>query len=200
MIKTLFLTLFILCFSTLNTFASIVIDGDDKYIVKSVRAEGASFENEQSTKNIAISQAKHKAFEDLLNHIKYENEIQINEVNIDAMISAYTIVDEYYNENFYSLIANFTFDKSLLKSFVKKNRPTNNKIGNLANYIVKLKEQTDIISEYATLKKYLQEEKIKYFPREITTTTISVLLENVDEDKIYDKLKELNINGSIYLD
>ena len=193
----------ILSFFTIEThssLASIVQDTGDKYIVKSVHAEGVSFENEKTTKQAALSQAKQQALNDLLKHLQRESETTISEPNINAMISTYNVVDEYYNENFYALVANFTFDKTLLNSFLAGNEPTKQATGHIANYIVTLKEQFDIIAEYVKLKEYLQSEKIKYSPREITATSISVLLEYVNEDDIYKKLKELNLNGSMYID
>ena len=176
--------------------ASIIRDNGKVYIVNAVRAEGASFENEQSTKQIALEQARQKAFSDIVEYLKIDD-FPLDEININTAISSYSIVDEYYNENFYSIIANFTFDKEIVKSLLKKKQHVGN--GDIADYVVILKEKEDIIVEYMKLFKYLKKEKITSYPIKIESDKISVLLKQVNEDKIYLSLKELDLNGKIYL-
>ena len=176
--------------------ASVIRDNGKVYIVNAVRAEGASFENEQSTKQIALEQARQKAFSDIIEYLKVED-FPLDDININTAISSYSIVDEYYNENFYSIIANFTFDKEIVKSLLKKKQHVSN--GDIADYVVILKEKEDIIVEYMKLFKYLKKEKITSYPIKIESDKISVLLKQVNEDKIYLSLKELDLNGKIYL-
>ena len=176
--------------------ASVIRDNGKVYIVNAVRAEGASFENEQSTKQIALEQARQKAFSDIIEYLKVED-FPLDDININTAISSYSIVDEYYNENFYSIIANFTFDKEIVKSLLKKKQHVSN--GDIADYVVILKEKEDIIVEYMKLFKYLKKEKITSYPIKIESDKISVLIKQVNEDKIYLSLKGLDLNGKIYL-
>ena len=176
--------------------ASVIRDNGKVYIVNAVRAEGASFENEQSTKQIALEQARQKAFSDIIEYLKVED-FPLDDININTAISSYSIVDEYYNENFYSIIANFTFDKEIVKSLLKKKQHVSN--GDIADYVVILKEKEDIIVEYMKLFKYLKKGKITSYPIKIESDKISVLIKQVNEDKIYLSLKGLDLNGKIYL-
>ena len=110
------ITALFIFFNTTLGFTSVIKEDKNSYFVRNVRAEGASFENEQSTKQIALLQAKQTALQDLLYYIKAKD-VSFDEANINAVVSSYAIEDEYYNENFYALIANFTFDKAILQSF-----------------------------------------------------------------------------------
>ena len=188
-------------FSTTLGFTSVIKEDKNSYFVRNVRVEGASFENEKSTKQIALLQAKQTALQDLLYYIKAKD-VAFDEANISAMVSSYAIEDEYYNENFYALVANFTFDKAILQSFLSagKHRKDSYDRDEVADYIIKLQENDDIITEYMKLKTFLKKQKIKFILREIEATEISVLVEKVNKGKIYDSLRNLGINGKIYVD
>ena len=188
-------------FNTTLGFTSVIKENKNSYFVRNVRVEGASFENEQSTKQIALLQAKQTALQDLLHYIKAKD-VSFDEVNISAMVSSYAIEDEYYNENFYALIADFTFDKAILQSFLSadKNRQDGRDRDEVADYIIKLQENDNIITEYMQLKTFLKKQKIKFILREIGATEVSVLVEKVNKGKIYDSLRNLGINGKIYVD
>ncbi len=177
--------------------ASVVSETDGSYLVNNVKVEGASFENEKSTKQIAIYQAKQAALNDLLKHTKTQGN-SIDEVNINSMISGYKILDEYYNENFYTLIADFTFDKAIFQSFFKKN--SDPKKDEIINCIINLNEKDDIIAEYSKLKNFLKTQKIDFATREIKPTEISIFLKNVNKDQIYNSLKKMKLNGKLYIE
>lgn len=177
--------------------ASIINQKDNSYDVNSVRVDGASFENEISTKQMALTQAKQSAFNDLMQYLKV-NDMPIEEVNINSAISSYSILDEYYNENFYSLVANFTFDKDIVKSLIRKNYQNQKGNGEVGDYVVVLKERNDVIEEYVKFVSFLKTEKIKFYPVEIKAGETSILLLKVLDDKIYTSLKELGLNGKIY--
>ena len=181
----------------LTSQASIINQKDNSYDVNSVRVDGASFENEISTKQIALTQAKQSAFNDLMQYLKV-NDMPIEEVNINSAISSYSILDEYYNENFYSLVANFTFDKDIVKSLIRKNYQNQKGNGEVGDYVVVLKERNDVIEEYVKFVSFLKTEKIKFYPVEIKAGETSILLLKVLDDKIYTSLKELGLNGKIY--
>ena len=195
------ITAIFIFFNTTLGFTSVIKEDKNSYFVRNVRAEGASFENEQSTKQIALLQAKQTALQDLLYYIKAKD-VSFDEANINAVVSSYAIEDEYYNENFYALIANFTFDKAILQSFLSayKSKKDSRDRDEVDDYIIKLQEKDDIISEYMMLKKFLKKQKIKFTLREIEATEISVLVERVNKGKIYDSLRNLGINGKIYVD
>ena len=181
----------------LTSQASIINQKDNSYDVNSVRVDGASFENEISTKQMALTQAKQSAFNDLMQYLKV-NDMPIEEVNINSAISSYSILDEYYNENFYSLVANFTFDKDIVKSLIRKNYQNQKGNGEVGDYVVVLKERNDVIDEYVKFISFLKTEKIKFYPVEIKAGETSILLLKVLDDKIYTSLKELGLNGKIY--
>ena len=195
------ITALFIFFNTTLGFTSVIKEDKNSYFVRNVRAEGASFENEQSTKQIALLQAKQTALQDLLYYIKAKD-VSFDEANINAVVSSYAIEDEYYNENFYALIANFTFDKAILQSFLSayKSKKDSRDRDEVDDYIIKLQEKDDIISEYIKLKTFLKKRKIKFILREIEATEISVLVEKVNKGKIYDSLRNLGINGKIYVD
>ncbi len=195
MIRICLFTLFLFISSIAD--ASVVSETDGSYLVNNVKVEGASFENEKSTKQIAIYQAKQAALNDLLKHTKTQGN-SIDEVNINSMISGYKILDEYYNENFYTLIADFTFDKAIFQSFFKKN--SDPKKDEIINCIINLNEKDDIIAEYSKLKNFLKTQKIDFVTREIKPTEISIFLKNVNKDQIYNSLKKMKLNGKLYIE
>lgn len=195
MIRIYLFTLFLFISSIAD--ASVISETDSSYLVNNVKVEGASFENEQSTKQIAISQAKHTALNDLLKHTKIQGN-SIDEVNINSMISGYKILDEYYNENFYTLIADFTFDKAIFQSFFKKNADI--KKDEIIDCIINLNEKDDIITEYSKLKDFLKTQKIDFATKEIKPTEISIFLKNVNKDQIYNSLKKMKLNGKLYIE
>ena len=177
----------------------MVLDENDGYSVKSVRVEGASFEDLQTTKQVAIESAKRSAFNEIAKFL-HKDEIVLDDININNCIKNFTIVDEYYNENFYSLIMNVTFDKTILQSIINKEQKNARRQGEVGNFIVRLEEKNDLLTEYVSFRNYLQKAKINFSPYSIKATRIEIKLTNVIEDEIYYKLKELNLNGKIYAD
>ena len=192
---------FIAFFAICNcSFASIINEDGDNLFVKGVRVEGLSVDDIKTTKDNALINAKQKAFDEAVKYMKYED-IQIDPVNIDACISSFSIIDEYYSKEFYSMIANFSFNKDILKSVAKKSLRNGKKGGgDVVDLVVELKEKNDIVAEYVVFKNFLKKEKISFYPVKITATKVSVLLKKVVEDEIYFKLKDLDLNGSIYVD
>ena len=183
-----------------HSFASIISEEGDNLLVKGVRVEGLSVDDIKTTKDNALINAKQKAFDEAVKYMKYED-IQIDPVNIDACISSFSIIDEYYSKEFYSMIANFSFNKNILKSVAKKSLRNSKKGGgDVVDLVVELKEKNDIVAEYVVFKNFLKKEKISFYPVKITATKVSVLLKKVVEDEIYFKLKDLDLNGSIYVD
>ena len=177
----------------------MVFDDNDGYVVKSVRVEGASFEDLQATKQVAIDNAKRSAFGEVLKFL-HKDDIVLDDININNCIENFTIIDEYYNQNFYSLMMNVTFDKTILQSIISKEQKNAKHQGEVGNFIVRLEERNDILTEYVSFRNYLQKAKINFSPYSIKATRIEIKLTNVVEDEIYYKLKELNLNGKIYAD
>ena len=191
---------FFFSFTSQNVLqASIVFDDNDGYVVKSVRVEGASFEDLQATKQVAIDNAKRSAFGEVLKFL-HKDDIVLDDININNCIENFTIIDEYYNQNFYSLMMNVTFDKTILQSIISKEQKNAKHQGEVGNFIVRLEERNDILTEYVSFRNYLQKAKINFSPYSIKATRIEIKLTNVVEDEIYYKLKELNLNGKIYAD
>lgn len=191
---------FFFSFTSQNVLqASMVFDDNDGYVVKSVRVEGASFEDLQATKQVAIDNAKRSAFSEVLKFL-HKDDIVLDDVNINNCIENFTIIDEYYNQNFYSLMMNVTFDKTILQSIISKEQKNAKHQGEVGNFIVRLEERNDILTEYVSFRNYLQKAKINFSPYSIKATRIEIKLTNVVEDEIYYKLKELNLNGKIYAD
>lgn len=175
----------------------MVLDENDNYLVNGVRVEGASFEDLQTTKQVAIDSAKRLAFNEIAKFL-HKDEIILDDVNINNCIEKFTIVDEYYNENFYSLIMNVSFDKAILQSAINKEQRNSKHQGEVGNFIVRLEEKNNILTEYVSFRNFLQKAKIAFSPYSIKATRIEIKLTNVIEDEIYYKLKELNLNGKIY--
>lgn len=195
MFRVFLLTLFF-SFFNVKSYASVISEDNDNYFVKGVKSEGVSFKNEQSTKQIAISQAKQIAFSDLIKYTKEKNNF-FDETNINSLISEYTILDEYYNENFYTLIADFTFNKKNFKSFLSEK---NDKNDETVDYVLRIQEKDDIIAEYSKLIDFLKSEKIVFLTKEITSTEVSILLKNVNKSRVYHSLKKLKLNGKLYIE
>ncbi|GEM_PF-3592252 len=182
------------------SFASVISEEGVNLMVKGVRVEGLSVDDIKTTKDNALLNAKQKAFDEAIKRMKYDD-IQIDPVNIDACISSYSIIDEYYSKDFYSMIANFSFNKDILKSIAKKSIQNSKKGGgDVVDLVVELKEKDDVVKEYVSFRDFLKKEKIVFYPVKISATRISVKLNKVLEDDIYFKIKELDLNGSIYID
>jgi len=196
-IKLIFLVSILYCFQCVTSLAFVVTEDNNNYYVNNVIIEDVSFDDELSTKQAGLLQAKQQAFNIAIQYMKEQN-VSFDEVNIDSVISSYKIVDEYYNKNFYVLHIDFVFDKFALQSFVKncKQKSEDNDIG---DYIVKLQEKDNIIAEYIKLKDFLKKEKIKFVPREISATEVSVLVKQVSRKRTYNLLKKINLNGKFYI-
>ena len=197
------LFIFALIFTTFLTYESlslpIIREENGNYIVKSVRAEGASFENEAETKKQALENAKQIAFNEIMKKLNIED-VPASEVNINSCISSFSIVDEYYSGSFYSIMVDFVFNKQITLSVSQKSKQNINKKGEVVNCVVILKEQNNIIREYNKLRQYLKNKKIKFNPIKIKAKEVSVKIFNVVEDDIYTSLKSLGLNGKIYTD
>ena len=68
------------------------------------------------------------------------------------------------------------------------------------NAIVVLEEVGDVIDEYNILKKWLTKNTIQYVPYKITYKQIQIKVFNIAENRFYDNLRKLNINGSMYIE
>ena len=191
----IFILTFILFLQGCFSYASVVVEDDSSYIVRGVTAGGADFEDKQFLKQNVLLRAKQMAFNDLLKFLNAKD-VSFDEVNIDATISSYKIVDEYYNENYYTLIANFTFNKPVFQTFLKKNNKSFD-ASKLVNCIVTIRERSDIVDEYVKLRDFLKKEKIVFRPQELSSTEVKVFLENVDKNRIYDSMKALGLNGDL---
>ena len=197
-----FILLLVLVFAIFHkvSFSSVISENGDILNIRGVRVEGLSVDDLKTTKDNALANAKERAFEEAVKYMKYDD-VQIDPVNIDACISGYSIADELYNKEFYSIIANFSFNKDILKSVVRKSIINKQKGGkDVVDAVVELKEKNDIVAEYVVFRNFLQKEKVSFYPIKITATKVSVFLKRVLEDDIYFKLKELDINGAIYVD
>lgn len=191
--KILILTLVLFLFNCCVSCASVITESNDEYVVRGVTVKGADFDNEQSLKQNALFQAKRVAFDDLLKHLKAKD-VFFDETNINAMISSYNIIDEYYNGNYYTMVANFVFNKTNFQLFLKSNDKV--KDSNV-NCVVTIRERNDIVEEYVKLRDVLNKEKISFRPLELSSTEVKISLENVSKNRVYELLKTTGINGTM---
>lgn len=194
MCRILILTSVLFLFNCLASCASVITENNDEYVVRGVTVKGADFGDEQSLKQSALFQAKQIAFDDLLKYLNVKD-ILLDEANINAMISSYNIIDEYYNGNYYTMIANFSFNKTNFQFFLKNNDKLVKDSD--VDCIVTIRERNDIVEEYVKLRDFLNKERISFRPLELSSTEVKILLKNVNKNRVYESLKATGINGTI---
>ena len=116
----LFLTLtFLACGANIALSANI---SEDKYYyyVKGVKAEDISANDNETTKKVALDNVKRLAMDTLQE--KLGENLQLDETNLNSAIGGYKIVDEYYDKDFYSIVADFNFSKIVINSFIKNSK------------------------------------------------------------------------------
>ena len=185
-----------------NANASQINETEYFYTIKSVKIEGLITEKIDNMQQFALNKAKQKALEEILAKLGH-SDIILTEVNLNSCINSYKIIDEYYDNEYYSMMANFDFNKSIIQDYIQNDIENKNNKKNkekLVNAVVVLNENYDIVSEYVTFKQWLIKNKITYKPLKITKQQISIRLLNIYESNIYKTLKKLGLNGSIYLE
>ena len=199
MIKKIFFLFTLFFLVELKAYSANITEDAKFYYVNNVKAEDIATSEVDSVKNTALNAVKRQALNDLMVHLNKGN--AINDVNLEGAISAFKIVDEHYEKDFYSIIANFTFNKNVIKSMLEgADKYSKNKNVRFVDGVVALYEKNNLISEFVAFRDYLRKHKITFSPEYITAQEIRIRLYKVDEDTIYGKLKELNLNGKMYLD
>ncbi|MBR1429155.1 MAG: hypothetical protein IJ590_02780 [Rickettsiales bacterium] len=195
----LFLTLtFLACGANIALSANI---SEDKYYyyVKGVKAEDISANDNETTKKVALDNVKRLAMDTLQE--KLGENLQLDETNLNSAIGGYKIVDEYYDKDFYSIVADFNFSKIVINSFIKNSKKKDVKLAsNTVDAVVVLKEKRNIVEEFAKFRGYLQQEQIGYKVIKIRGNEVHIKIYKVSEGTIYDTLKKLNLNGNMYID
>ena len=201
-ISVFFLNIFFLIFNVHLSFSLEISEDKNFYYVKNIKLESLITTEVPNIKQYIFDQVKRYAFDEVAKKIGKINSVPSDE-NIDASISGYKIIDEYYDSDYFSIIANFTFNKAVLKDIAENSNETD--IGEKedeipVNAIVILEEVNDIIDEYNILKKWLIKNKTQYVPYKITYKQVQIKVFNVRENKFYDNLRKLNVNGSMYIE
>ena len=191
MIRIIYFSFIIFCIDVLFAFASTINEDTTFYYVNNVKVEDIATGNYDSVKTTALKAVKQKALTDLMNYMKKDN--PINDVNLDGAISSFKIIDENYDNDFYSIIADFTFNKNVINSmFSGVEKFNKNKNIRLVDGVVALYERNNLVKEYVKFRDYLKKNKITYSAEYITNKEIRVRIYKIDEDTIYYKLKELD--------
>ena len=201
-ISVFFLNIFFFIFNVHLLFSLEISEDKNFYYVKNIKLESLITTEVPNIKQYIFDQVKRYAFDEVAKKIGKINSVPSDE-NIDASISGYKIIDEYYDSDYFSIIANFTFNKSVLKDIAEGSNETDvsdkeNEIP--VNAIVVLEEVGDVIDEYNILKKWLTKNTIQYVPYKITYKQIQIKVFNIAENRFYDNLRKLNINGSMYIE
>ena len=201
-ISVFFLNIFFFIFNVHLSFSLEISEDKNFYYVKNIKLESLITTEVPNIKQYIFDQVKRYAFDEVAKKIGKINSVPSDE-NIDASISGYKIIDEYYDSDYFSIIANFTFNKAVLKDIAENSNETD--IGEKedeipVNAIVILEEVNDIIDEYNILKKWLIKNKTQYVPYKITYKQVQIKVFNVRENKFYDNLRKLNVNGSMYVE
>ena len=201
-ISVFFLNIFFFIFNVHLLFSLEISEDKNFYYVKNIKLESLITTEVPNIKQYIFDQVKRYAFDEVAKKIGKINSVPSDE-NIDASISGYKIIDEYYDSDYFSIIANFTFNKAVLKDIAENSNETD--IGEKedeipVNAIVILEEVNDIIDEYNILKKWLIKNKTQYVPYKITYKQVQIKVFNVRENKFYDNLRKLNVNGSMYVE
>ena len=201
-ISVFFLHTFLFTICLHSSFSLEITEDKNYYYIKNVKLESLITTEIPNVKQYIFNQVKRYAFDEVARKIGKINAVPSDE-NIDASISGYKIIDEYCDSDYFSVIANFTFNKAVLKDIAEGSNETEvddkeNEIP--VDAIVVLEEMDDVIDEYNVLKKWLIKNKIQFIPYKITYKQVQVKVFNITEDRFYDNLRKLNINGSMYID
>ena len=195
----LFLTLAFLAYGSNVALSTNISEDKYYYYVKGVKAEDISANDNETTKKVALDNVKRLAMDALQE--KLGENLQLDETNLNSAIGGYKIVDEYYDKDFYSIVADFNFSKIVINSFVKNSKKKDVKLAsNTVDAVVVLKEKRNIIEEFAKFRGYLQQEQIGYKVIKIRGNEVHIKIYKVSEGTIYDTLKKLNLNGNMYID
>ena len=202
-ISIFFLHTFLFIIGLHLSFSLEITEDKNFYYAKNVKLESLITTETQNIKQYIFNQVKRYAFEEVAGKIGNINATPSDE-NIDASISGYKIIDQYYDNDYFSVIANFTFNKSVLRDIAENSNETDMRQhqdnDTPVNIIVILDEMNDVVAEYNVLIKWLLKQKIQYSPYRITYKQVQLKVFNVKEDKFYNDLQKLNINGSMYVD
>ena len=167
----LFLTLAFLAYSSSVALSANITEDKYYYYVKGVKAEDISANDNETTKKVALDNVKRLA------------------------------MDEYYDKDFYSIVADFNFSKIVINSFIKNSKKKDVKLAsNTVDAVVVLKEKRNIIDEFAKFREYLRQEQIGHKVIKIRGNEVHIKIYKVSEGTIYDTLKKLNLNGNMYID
>lgn len=195
----LFLTLAFLAYGSNVALSANITEDKYYYYVKGVKAEDISANDNETTKKVALDNVKRLAMDALQE--KLGEDLQLDETNLNSAIGGYKIVDEYYDKDFYSIVADFNFSKIVINSFIKNSKKKDAKLAsNTVDAVVVLKEKRNIVEEFAKFREYLRQEQIGHNVLKIRGNEVHVKIYKVSEGTIYDTLKKLNLNGNMYID
>ena len=195
----LFLTLTFLAYGSNVALSANISEDKYYYYVKGVKAEDISANDNETTKKVALDNVKRIAMDALQE--KLGENLQLDETNLNSAIGGYKIVDEYYDKDFYSIVADFNFSKIVINSFIKNSKKKDVKLAsNTVDAVVVLKEKRNIIDEFAKFREYLRQEQIGHNVLKIRRNEVHIKIYKVSEGTIYDTLKKLNLNGNMYID
>lgn len=195
----LFLTLTFLAYGSSIALSANISEDKYYYYVKGVKAEDISSSDNETTKKVALDNVKRLAMDALQE--KLGENLQLDETNLNSAIGGYKIVDEYYDKDFYSIVADFNFSKIVINSFIKNSKKKDVKLAsNTVDAVVVLKEKRNIVEEFAKFREYLRQEQIGHNVLKIRGNEVHVKIYKVSEGTIYDTLKKLNLNGNMYID
>ena len=195
----LFLTLAFLAYGSNVALSANISEDKYYYYVKGVKAEDISSSDNETTKKVALDNVKRLAMDALQE--KLGENLQLDETNLNSAIGGYKIVDEYYDKDFYSIVADFNFSKIVINSFIKNSKKKDVKLAsNTVDAVVVLKEKRNIVEEFAKFREYLRQEQIGHNVIKIRGNEVHIKIYKVSEGTIYDTLKKLNLNGNMYID
>ena len=195
----LFLTLTFLAYGSNVALSANISEDKYYYYVKGVKAEDISANDNETTKKVALDNVKRLAMDALQE--KLGENLQLDETNLNSAIGGYKIVDEYYDKDFYSIVADFNFSKIVINSFIKNSKKKDVKLAsNTVDAVVVLKEKRNIVEEFAKFREYLRQEQIGHNVIKIRGNEVHIKIYKVSEGTIYDTLKKLNLNGKMYID
>ena len=195
----LFLTLTFLAYGSNVALSANISEDKYYYYVKGVKAEDISANDNETTKKVALDNVKRIAMDALQE--KLGENLQLDETNLNSAIGGYKIVDEYYDKDFYSIVADFNFSKIVINSFIKNSKKKDVKLAsNTVDAVVVLKEKRNIIDEFAKFREYLRQEQIGHNVLKVRRNEVHIKIYKVSEGTIYDTLKKLNLNGNMYID
>ena len=195
----LFLTLTFLAYGSNVALSANITEDKYYYYVKGVKAEDISANDNETTKKVALDNVKRLAMDALQE--KLGENLQLDETNLNSAIGGYKIVDEYYDKDFYSIVADFNFSKIVINSFIKNSKKKDVKLAsNTVDAVVVLKEKRNIVEEFAKFREYLRQEQIGHNVIKIRGNEVHIKIYKVSEGTIYDTLKKMNLNGNMYID